>query len=190
MDRIVWLIVLTVVANFILEYSGVWAQTKDSQSYGPPTASYRLPQQRLANNVNPDDVELVDPMQTSPSENNGRAARNKLFDNIFKVLTILFIFWLFEFLIVFLRYDEINSIKIQLSILFSRYQFPHLTQSMNCSKASAERLAPADNYCLPFAPILIGRVELDEIMPTIDLILDLYPSISLSFSQFDFFFRI
>lgn len=84
MDRIVWLIVLTVVANFILEYSGVLAQTKDSQSYGQPAATY-LPQQRIANNVNPDDVELVDPMQTSPTENNGRAARNKLFDNIFKV---------------------------------------------------------------------------------------------------------
>ncbi|XP_055317641.1 uncharacterized protein LOC129576476 isoform X3 [Sitodiplosis mosellana] len=85
MDRIVWFIVLTVVANFILEFSGVWAQTKDSQSYGPPAASYHLPQQRISNNVRPDDVELVDPMQTSPSENNGRAARNKLFDNIFKI---------------------------------------------------------------------------------------------------------
>lgn len=84
MDRIVWLIVLTVVANFILEFSGVWAQTKDSQSFGPPAASYRT-HERLANNVNPDDVEFVDPMQTSPTENNGRAARNKLFDNIFKV---------------------------------------------------------------------------------------------------------
>lgn len=82
MDRIVWLIVLTVVANFILEYSGVWAQTKDSRSYGPPAS----PQYRASNNVNPDDVELVDPMQAEPTENNGRASRNKLFDNIFKVL--------------------------------------------------------------------------------------------------------
>lgn len=85
MDRIVWLIVLTVVANFILEYSGAWAQTKDIQSYGSPAAPFHL-QERIANNVNPDDVELVDPMQTSPTENNGRAARNKLFDNIFKVI--------------------------------------------------------------------------------------------------------
>lgn len=87
MDRIVWLIVLTVVANFLLECSGVWAQTKDSRSYTPPGsvgAQYQLPN-RAANSVKPDDVELVDPMQTSPTENNGRSARNQLFDNIFKV---------------------------------------------------------------------------------------------------------
>lgn len=83
MDRIVWLIVLTVVANFILEFSGVMAQTKDSSSYGPPAAVYHGP--RSSNNVNPDDVEFVDPMHAEPTENNGRAARNKLFDNIFKV---------------------------------------------------------------------------------------------------------
>lgn len=82
MDRIVWMICICVVANFILEFSGVWAQTKDSRSYGPPAS----PQYRASNNVNPDDVELVDPMQAEPTENNGRASRNKLFDNIFKVL--------------------------------------------------------------------------------------------------------
>ncbi|XP_031630300.1 uncharacterized protein LOC116345234 isoform X2 [Contarinia nasturtii] len=86
MDRIVWMIVLTVVANFILEYSGVWAQTKDSRSYGSAAVPYNLQQRRdSSNNVNPDDVELIDPMQTSPTENNGRASRNKLFDNIFKI---------------------------------------------------------------------------------------------------------
>lgn len=82
MDRIVWLIVLTVVANFILEFSGVLAQTKDSQSYGHPNS----PAYRAANNINVNDVELVDPIQTAESESNGRASsRNKLFDNIFKV---------------------------------------------------------------------------------------------------------
>lgn len=83
MDRIVWLIVLSVVANFILECSGVWAETKDSRSYGSVAAPYQL--QRASNNVNPDDVELVDPMRAEPTENEGRASRNKLFDNIFKV---------------------------------------------------------------------------------------------------------
>lgn len=84
MDRIVWLIVLTVVANFILEFSGVLAQAKDSQSYGHPNS----PAYRAANNINANDVELVDPMQTAQSETNGRASsRNKLFDNIFKVWT-------------------------------------------------------------------------------------------------------
>lgn len=83
MDRIVWLIVLSVVANFLLECSGVWAETKDSRSYGSVAAPYQL--QRASNNVNPNDVELVDPMNAEPTENEGRASRNKLFDNIFKV---------------------------------------------------------------------------------------------------------
>lgn len=83
MDRIVWLIVLTVVANFILEFSGVLAQTKDSRSYGPPAASYQHPS-AARNAINPDDVELVDPMVASPSDN-GRSSRIKLFDNIFRV---------------------------------------------------------------------------------------------------------
>lgn len=86
MDRIVWIIVLTVVANFLLECSGVRAQTKDSHSYGSAGAQYQLPQNRAApNSINPDDVELVDPMDASPTINTGRTARNQLFDNIFKV---------------------------------------------------------------------------------------------------------
>lgn len=80
MDRIVWLIVLTVIANFLLDFSGVLAQTKDTQNY-----LANVPSHRASNNINPDDVELVDPMQASATETSGRAARNKLFDNIFKV---------------------------------------------------------------------------------------------------------
>lgn len=86
MDRIVWLIVLTVVANFLLEFSGVCAQTKDSRSYGSVAAKYQLPNhEAAANAVNPNDVELIDPMQTSATDSNGRTARNQLFDNIFRV---------------------------------------------------------------------------------------------------------
>lgn len=86
MDRIVWLIVLTVVANFLLEFSGVCAQTKDSRNYGSVAVKYQLPNNVAAENaVNPDDVELIDPMQTATSNTNGRSARNQLFDNIFKV---------------------------------------------------------------------------------------------------------
>lgn len=85
MDRIVWLIVLTVVANFILEFSGVLAQTKDSRSYGPPAAPVHFSSRAAQQNaINPDDVELVDPMEASPSDN-GRSSRIKLFDNIFRV---------------------------------------------------------------------------------------------------------
>lgn len=84
MDRIVWLIVLTVVANFILEFSGVLAQTKDSRSYGPPAVNVHQYPRTSQNAVNPDDVELVDPMEASPSDN-GRSSRIKLFDNIFRV---------------------------------------------------------------------------------------------------------
>lgn len=85
MDRIVWLIVLTVVANFLLECSGVLAQTKDSQSYGPPDAPRHFsPRQKVVNNVSPD-VELVDPMETARTDNTERSSRNRLFDNIFKV---------------------------------------------------------------------------------------------------------
>lgn len=84
MDRIVWMIVLSVVASLLLECSGVWAQTKDSRSYGSVAAQYQLPN-RAANSVNPNDVELIDPMQASGTESTGRAARNKLFDNIFSV---------------------------------------------------------------------------------------------------------
>lgn len=83
MDRIVWLIVLTVVANFLLECSGVLGQTKDSQSFGPPDAPRHF-QPRLVNNVNPE-VELVDTMETARTDNTERSSRNRLFDNIFKV---------------------------------------------------------------------------------------------------------
>lgn len=88
MDRIVWLIVLTVVANLILEFSGVLAETTAPRVYGSSAAAvspHYLPRsvENRANAVNPDDVELVDPMQTSPSE--GRSSRIKLFDNIFRV---------------------------------------------------------------------------------------------------------
>lgn len=80
MDRIVWLIVLTVVANFILEFSGVLAETK--VIYGPPSLAGRNKVERVATAVNPDDVELIDPMQASPTD--ARSSRIKLFDNIFK----------------------------------------------------------------------------------------------------------
>lgn len=76
MDRIVWLIVLTVLGNLALEITGVTAQTKDSQSYGPPQAR---------NSYN--DVELVDPMEKSSS--GVKPHRVTLFDNIFKVRFIL-----------------------------------------------------------------------------------------------------
>lgn len=87
MDRIVWLIVLTVVANFLFEFSGVMAGTKGI--YGSPLVrAYQV--ERATSAVNPDDVELVDPMQASPTD--GRSSRIKLFDNIFKAreTTLLF----------------------------------------------------------------------------------------------------
>lgn len=80
MDRIVWLIVLTVVANFLLDFSGVLAGTKGI--YGAPSLAGTYQVERATGAVNPDDVELVDPMQASPSD--GRSSRIKLFDNIFK----------------------------------------------------------------------------------------------------------
>lgn len=87
MDRIVWLIVLTVVANFLLEFSGVLAETKGV--YGSPLVrTYQV--ERVTSAVNPDDVELVDPMQASPTD--GRSSRIKLFDNIFKASEIEFLF--------------------------------------------------------------------------------------------------
>lgn len=82
MDRIVYLIVLAVLANILLACSGVLAEEKDRQKYNIPNVPYN----RAANNINSDDVETIDTMQTSATETNGRAARNKLFDNIFKVL--------------------------------------------------------------------------------------------------------
>lgn len=85
MDRIVWLIVLTVVANFLLECSGVMADTKGIYR-SPLVRTYQT--ERVANAVNPDDVELVDPMQASPTD--GRSSRIKLFDNIFKAREIQF----------------------------------------------------------------------------------------------------
>lgn len=80
MDRIVWLIVLTVIANFLLEFSGVLADTKGIYR-SPLVRTYQV--ERVTSAVNPDDVELVDPMQASPTDV-GRSSRIKLFDNIFK----------------------------------------------------------------------------------------------------------
>lgn len=79
MDRIVWLIVLTVVANVLFEFSGVMAGTKGIYR-SPLVGTYQV--ERVTSAVNPDDVELVDPMQASPTD--GRSSRIKLFDNIFK----------------------------------------------------------------------------------------------------------
>lgn len=79
MDRIVWVIVVTVAASFFVECSGVRAQAKDSRQYGSVAAQYQLP------NRIPNDVELIDPVQASGTVNNQRAARIQMLDNIFRV---------------------------------------------------------------------------------------------------------
>lgn len=92
MDRIVWLIVVTVVANFLFEFSGVLAGTKGI--YVSPLARTQQVD-RAQSAVNPDDVELVDPMQATPTDR--RSSRIKLFDNIFQARESEFLFDLHHF---------------------------------------------------------------------------------------------
>lgn len=84
MDRVVWLIVVTVVTHFMLEYSGALAQTH-VRNHGSVAAQYQLPNRASANAVVPNDVELIDPARASGTVNNGRSGRIQLLDNIFKV---------------------------------------------------------------------------------------------------------
>lgn len=84
MCRTLYLIALTVATNYVLECSAVPAGVKHRRSHGllPIAAA----QQQQRNVVDPNDVELVDPIETSSSVNMSRAtSRNQLFDNIFKV---------------------------------------------------------------------------------------------------------
>lgn len=86
MCRTFYLIALTVATNYVLECSAVPAGVKHRRSHGllPIAAA----QQQQRNFVDPNDVELVDPIETSSTVNMSRAtSRNQLFDNIFKVRT-------------------------------------------------------------------------------------------------------
>lgn len=91
MDRVVWLIIVTVVTHVMLEYSGALAQTPPHvRTHGSVAAQYQLPS-RVANSAIPNDVELINPARTpgpvnnANDVNNGRSARIQLLDNIFRV---------------------------------------------------------------------------------------------------------
>lgn len=84
MCRAFYLIALTVATNYVLECSAVPAGIKHRRSHGLLPIADAQQQQRNA--VDPNDVELVDPIETSSTVNMTRAtSRNQLFDNIFKV---------------------------------------------------------------------------------------------------------
>lgn len=84
MYRTIYLIALTVTANYVFECSGVRTDVKERRSYGLiPVPDAQVKQQ---NHIDPNDVELVDPIEPASTVNMSRgSARNQLFDNIFKV---------------------------------------------------------------------------------------------------------
>lgn len=91
MYRAFCLIALTIATNYVLECSAGPAGRAERRSHGllPVAAALQKQQQQVqprSNNVDPNDVELVDPIETSSTVNMSRAtSRNQLFDNIFKV---------------------------------------------------------------------------------------------------------
>lgn len=85
MNRTFYLIVLTVVTIYVLECSAMPADVAQRRSQSLLSAAASQ-QQQQRNNIDPNDVELVDPIETSSTVNMSRAtSRNQLFDNIFKV---------------------------------------------------------------------------------------------------------
>lgn len=91
MYRTFCLIALTVATNYVLECSAVPTGIKERRSHGLLPVAGAQQQPQLRNNVDPNDVELVDPIETSSTVNSSRAtARNQLFDNIFKVRVYFF----------------------------------------------------------------------------------------------------
>lgn len=88
MYRAFYLIALTVATIYVLECAAVPAGIKDRRALLPVAGAQQQPQ--LRNTVDPNDVEFVDPIETSSTVNSSRAtARNQLFDNIFKVRIFL-----------------------------------------------------------------------------------------------------
>lgn len=87
MHRIVWLIVLTVIANIILEFSGVVAQDSDlnNEILPVPAAQTVINGQANAANNDVDNVNQVDSSTRTIPSRPQRPSRNQLFDNIFKV---------------------------------------------------------------------------------------------------------
>lgn len=99
MHRIVWLIVVTVIANLILEFSGVVAQTSDSNNaiLPLPAAQTQLGGQTNAGDVTRNtinnEVENVRPTEsTTRTIRPTRPQRSQLFDNIFKVSYLIVVF--------------------------------------------------------------------------------------------------
>lgn len=89
MNRTFYLIALTVASIYVLGCTAAPAKHRRSNGLLPVAAGGQ--QQQLQRNiVDPNDVELVDPIETSSTVNSSRAtSRNQLFDNIFKVCILL-----------------------------------------------------------------------------------------------------
>lgn len=85
MHRIVWLVVLTVIANLILEFSGVVAQTNNINNRFLPQSAAQTQIGTEGNAIN--EVENVEPVDTTRNNVRPKPQRNQLFDNIFRVNT-------------------------------------------------------------------------------------------------------